>query len=184
MTMLFWIIFLSVAILGLTYRLVFSGRMYKRKTDRLIAENQALMDINSALEKSIAKHKTKTTNLAIAIENEQRRIASDLHDDTVQRMVAVRFRLEQFLYYPILERAKGEVKEIRKEIDNSIETLRFLIKGLIQPRFELQPLSYLMAQLSEKIRSIHHVRIIEKSINPEQEFDIQPTVKQHLYYII
>jgi signal transduction histidine kinase len=49
---------------------------------------------------------------------ERKRIAADLHDDTIQRMVVVRFRLEQLLYYPIPKRAEAEVQSLHKELEH------------------------------------------------------------------
>lgn len=140
--------------------------------------------ISDEIESQKQQLKSDQYNRDVAIENEGKRIASDLHDDTVQRMVAVRFRLEQILYFAIPERAEIEIKGIRKEIDDIISTLRFLINGLTQPRFEIHPFSYIITQLAKTIGAMHHVKVVEKSIYQEQEFEIQPAVKQQLYYMV
>ncbi len=123
-------------------------------------------------------------NTDVAIESEGKRIAHELHDDTVQRMVAVRFRLEQILYFKIPGRAEIEVKAIRKEIDDIIATLRFLVRGLKQPRFEIHPLSILIGQIAGSLGAMHHLTIKMETIHPEKEFEVQPAVKENLYYMV
>ncbi|MBK7649574.1 MAG: hypothetical protein IPJ20_00935 [Flammeovirgaceae bacterium] len=107
-----------------------------------------------------------------------------MHDDTVQRLVAVRFRLEQLLHYPITTEAEKEVNNIRQELDDTMATLRFLIKGLTQPRFDQHPLSSLIEQLTARLSAMHHLTISFRVTNREQEFFIPPEVKQDLYYLV
>jgi signal transduction histidine kinase len=118
------------------------------------------------------------------VEVERKRIANELHDDTVQRMVAVRLRLEQILYYPIHEGVAKEVSGLRKELDEIVVALRFLINDLTQPRFEQRPFSYLIGELVGTLGAMHHVKLIVKSSQPDQEFDMEPHVKQELYYLV
>lgn len=119
-----------------------------------------------------------------AVQGERKRIATELHDDTVQRMVAVRLRLEQILYYPIPDGVTKEVNGLRKELDTIVAALRFLINNLTQPRFEQRPFSYLIDELAGKLGAMHHVKLIVKSTQPEQEFNLEPDVKQELYYLV
>lgn len=121
---------------------------------------------------------------ALAVEKEQRRIADELHDDTVQRMVAVRFRLEQILYFPVHQKVEKEVNDLRNEIETIIAALRFLIKGLTQPRFEQHSFSYLIQELVNKLSSMHHQTISLEVINPELESSFSPQVKQELFYLV
>lgn len=119
-----------------------------------------------------------------AVEAERKRIASELHDDTVQRMVAVRLRLEQILYYPIHEGVAMEVNGLRKELDRIVAALRFLISNITQPQFEQHTFSYLINELAGALGAMHHVKLIVKSTQPEQEFNIDAQVKQELYYLV
>lgn len=119
-----------------------------------------------------------------AVEAERKRIAGELHDDTVQRMVAVRLRLEQILYFPVHEGVTKEVIGLRKELDQIVAALRFLINDLTQPRFEQQPFSSLINELAGTLGAMHHVKLMVKSTQPEQEFKIDAHVKQELYYLV
>jgi signal transduction histidine kinase len=119
-----------------------------------------------------------------AIEKEQRRIANELHDDTVQRMIAVRFRLEQILYYPVHKCVEVQVEGLRKELETIIADLRFLINGFIQPRYELHPLSYLVNELVVKLSAMHHQKISFKVVNPELEVRLTAEEKKELYFLV
>jgi signal transduction histidine kinase len=119
-----------------------------------------------------------------AVQAERKRIANELHDDTVQRMVAVRLRLEQILYYPIHDGVTLEVNGLRKELDKIVAALRFLINDLTQPRFEQRPFSYLIDELAGTLGAMHHVKLIVKSTRPDLEFSLAPQVKQELYYLV
>lgn len=119
-----------------------------------------------------------------AVEAERKRIAGELHDDTVQRMVAVRLRLEQILYFPVHEGVTKEVTGLRKELDQIVAALRFLINDLTQPRFEQQPFSSLINELAGTLGAMHHVKLIVKSTQPELEFGLAAHVKKELYYLV
>jgi signal transduction histidine kinase len=107
-----------------------------------------------------------------AVEAERKRIANELHDDTVQRMIAVRLRLEQILYYPIHDGVTKEVNGLRKELDKIVATLRFLINDLTQPQFEQRTLSYLIGELANTLGAMHHVKLMIKTSRPYKEFSI------------
>lgn len=46
-----------------------------------------------------------------SVKAERKRIATDLHDDVIQRMVVLRIQLEQLLYYPIPDRAYKKISQ-------------------------------------------------------------------------
>lgn len=120
----------------------------------------------------------------LIIAHEQKRIAHELHDDTVQRIVAARFKLEQILYSNSPERVEKQVDQLRQELDDIVGTLRFLINGLTQPRFEKLPFSVLAKTLTDSLSAMHHLKITYKSVDDSFEFDIPATVKHDLYYIM
>lgn len=154
-----------VAILGLCVGFVFGKSVTKRRK------------IKEGLDLS----RSEIENL---FEQERKQIANGLHDDTVQRMVAVRFRLEQVLYSNSPERIGNEIDSLRNEIEDIISALRFLIKGLIQPRFHRTTFSVLIRSLVESLNAIHHLTVVLEVEDEDQEFDLLPDVKQNLYYII
>ncbi|HPW63233.1 MAG TPA: hypothetical protein PLJ13_13130, partial [Cyclobacteriaceae bacterium] len=105
-------------------------------------------------------------------------------DDTVQRMIVVRFRLEQILYYPVPKGVETEVEGLRYELESIVAALRFLIKGLTQPRFEQHRFSYLVKELADKLSAMHHQKISLEIINPDQETNLTPEIKQELFYLV
>lgn len=179
-----WLIVLSATGAILVIRF-----LHKKTITRLLKENQELAESNS-LNKNLlkqAQEQNDTDQLYrdyLTIEKEQKRLASELHDDTVQRLVAVRFQLEQLLHFPVTAEAEKEVVKIRQELDDSMATLRFLIKGLTQPRFDRHPFSYLIKQLTDNLIAMHHLSVSLHVTNPEKEFFIPPVVKQDLFYLV
>lgn len=144
-------------------------------------------DLVEALERSKrmeAELQQQLKSNTVLLKAERKRIAADLHDDIIQRMVVVRLRLEQLSYYPIPERAEKEVLLLHRELENIMADIRYLIDDLVQPKFETQSFSTLIRGLVARLSRIIH-RKVEFKVQPEQdEFYIQPHIKRELYYII
>jgi signal transduction histidine kinase len=70
--------------------------------------------------------------LVTAQEEERRRVAADIHDDTIQTMVALGLRVE-------LARRKAADPELRAELDRTLETVRAATRGLRELLFRLHP---------------------------------------------
>jgi signal transduction histidine kinase len=189
MTTSYWILLLVASILSFAFGAYLISRQLQKRISDLIKENRPLKE-KLTISENLYKEEIKKNSEeqlyrdALAIEKEQRRIADELHDDTVQRMVAVRFRLEQILYFPVHQKVEKEVNDLRNEIETIIAALRFLIKGLTQPRFEQHSFSYLIQELVNKLSSMHHQTISLEVINPELESSFSPQVKQELYYLV
>ena len=82
------------------------------------------------------------SNLQAALERERQRIARDIHDDVVQRIVHVLHKLE--LIQRLLERqqnqlAQDEVQQAYAQIEIGLERLRLLITSLLPPELEDHP---------------------------------------------
>lgn len=166
------------------------SRRLQKRISNLVQENIPLQEKVTISENLYKEEVRKNRNEQLyretrsLLKKEQRRIADELHDDTVQRMVAVRFRLEQILYFPVHQKVEKEVNDLRNEIETIIAALRFLIKGLTQPRFEQHSFSYLIQELVNKLSSMHHQTISLEVINPELESSFSPQVKQELFYLV
>lgn len=182
-----WIVVLLIVIL--IFPISFYVRNLHKRFNKLVAENRDSQELISNM-KDLLQRKSQRSDAdrgyweAVAVEREQRRLATELHDDTVQRMVAVRFKLEQLLDYPNHPRVSQEVEDLRREIDQIIATLRFLINNQIQPRFQQHSLEYLVKELAEKLGTLHHQEIKLETVSPERAFTIEPPVKQELYYMV
>ncbi len=70
--------------------------------------------------------------LVTAQEEERRRVAADIHDDTIQTMVALGLRIE-------LARRKASDPDLRDELDRTLETVRTATRGLRELLFRLHP---------------------------------------------
>jgi len=176
------IVFLFMIVLSFAGGYIFKMILLRTNNHKLLVSGNKGIEKELRTEEEIDQ--VRLDLIDQAVEAERKRIANELHDDTVQRMVAVRLRLEQILYYPIHDGVTIEVKGLRKELDKIVAALRFLINGLTQPRFEQRSLSYLIGELANTLGAMHHVKVSIKSTNPEQEFLIPPYVKQELYYLV
>jgi len=167
--------------------LSFAGGYFLKK---ILLQKQSRKQIESdteRIEKEHNRQKIDQVRLDVidqAVEAERKKIATELHDDTVQRMVAVRLRLEQILYYPSHEGVTKEVNGLRRELDKIVAALRFLINNITQPRFEQRPFSYLIGELADTLGAMHHVKLLVKTSRPDQEFSMPPHVKQELYHLV
>jgi len=115
---------------------------------------------------------------------ERKQIAFGLHDDTVQRMMAVRLRLEEIPLVSNAASVEQEVNGLRQEINHIISALRYLVEGLTQPRFQQISFSALIKMLVESLRNIRHLSISFELENEDKEFELKAEVKENLYYIV
>ncbi|MBX2968734.1 MAG: hypothetical protein KF803_05140 [Cyclobacteriaceae bacterium] len=115
---------------------------------------------------------------------ERKRIAADLHDDIIQRMVVVRFRLEQLLYFVLPKRAESEVQSLHKELEHIMADIRYLIDDLVHPKFESQTFTELVKGMAERLSRVLHRKVKFELQHEEQEFHIAPSIKRELYYIV
>ncbi|MBX2915193.1 MAG: hypothetical protein KF856_07990 [Cyclobacteriaceae bacterium] len=104
----------------------------------------------------------------ILLEEERTRIARDLHDDTIQRIIATRLRLINAAYNEKPSPLKEEINIATKELESIMYALRFLIENKMQPRFEMQPFILLLDELVKKYYQIwQRKKVITKIINKE-----------------
>lgn len=115
---------------------------------------------------------------------ERKRIAADLHDDIIQRMVVVRFRLEQLLYFLLPKRAEDEVQSLHKDLEHIMADIRYLIDDLVHPKFESQTFTELINGMAERLSRVLHRKVKFELQHEEQEFHIAPSIKRELYYIV
>ncbi len=98
--------------------------------------------------------------LVTAQEEERRRVAADIHDDTIQTMVALGLRIE-------LARRKATDPALLAELDRSLETVRAATLGLRQLLFRLHPAVLDRDGLQAALRAeVEHLR--ESAAGPEE----------------
>lgn len=118
------------------------------------------------------------------LEKERQRIAYELHDDTVQRMVAVRLRLEQFSYHLNKPELLEELNLLSEEINQIIKSIRFLIWGVAMPEFSTKTLTSLLRELFKKLEKILHLDVAFTCSNENLEFSMTPETKQAIYRMV
>jgi len=118
------------------------------------------------------------------VEKERQRIAYELHDDTVQRMSAVRLRMEQFSYRLSKPELVEEVDVLREEMNQIIKSLRLLIWGITLPEFTDKSLTSLLRELVKKLERIIHLDVSFVCHDEALEFFMTPGTKQSIYRMV
>lgn len=95
--------------------------------------NDKLVQKVGELETANGERRKLLNQLLTAHEEERERIAGDLHDDSIQAMVALRMRLETLAARVTQPGVAGELNGLKEDAVTAVERLRRLL-------FELQPL--------------------------------------------
>ncbi len=99
---------------------------------RVAEQTQELRATVTELQDANGHRQRLLSHLVRAQEEERQRIAGDVHDDPVQRVVAVSMRLQ------LLRRSVTE-PEVREELEQSLQSVQTCIRSMRQLLFELRP---------------------------------------------
>jgi PAS domain S-box-containing protein len=102
-------------------------------TEQKQAEEQLQWSLD-VLRRTVQQRRELSRRLESAQEEERRRIASDIHDDSIQVMSAVDMRLQMLARRGPGEDTADELRDVQQIVQASIERLRNLL-------FELRPLA-------------------------------------------
>src|SRR5882724_4453925 len=102
-------------------------------------------EMEKEVESIINKRENQYLELTDVIKNERERIAHELHDDIVQRLVAIRLRLEQLHYYVLQPVVEKEINQLNAEIGYAMRDLRYVIRNLVQPHVENSDFNQLLS---------------------------------------
>lgn len=119
------------------------------------------------------------------LRDERLRIAQELHDDTVQRIIMVRFRLINAMHNepttPAKEQANLAIKELQKVVDD----LRYLIDNNVKPEFEINKLAVVLKALADEYTKVWlNKRVVVSIENENHQFELAPEVINELYYMV
>lgn len=123
------------------------------------------------------------TEIEFAVDQERMRIKNALHDDTVQRLIAIKIRLESLFAAPkMITEEQGEI--ILVELERTIISLRFLIANLINEEYEQKTLSELLHSLESRFERFLHMRVLVHEVNQNLTFELNPKQKSELMLIV
>ncbi|HUG89092.1 MAG TPA: PAS domain S-box protein [Actinomycetota bacterium] len=149
----------------------------RRETQRQLEENLAL------LHRTDRERSKLLSQIASAQEEERKRIAADIHDDSIQVMTAAGMRLG------ILRRRLHDEKQI-EALDAVEATVKRSIRRLRRLMFELQPPALERAGLSAAIHAYLEAPLSEDGAGPEYhitdrlEREPPPDARALLYRIV
>jgi PAS domain S-box-containing protein len=123
-----------------------------------------------------------------AHEEERKRIARELHDDTIQTLVALSRRLDSVISRQRKARAKtvDSLEDVREEIDESLVRIRLFIQYLRPPILEYLGLVPALRELAEQMQQEAGIRISMEStqekysLNAEQQLLVYRIVQEAL----
>lgn len=124
-----------------------------------------------------------TPESELAINKERQRIAFELHDDTVQRIAAVRLRMEEFSYRINKPEQLEVLAALGEELNQIMKSLRYVINDLSPPAFETGSFSSLMKRLTTGLNRVTET-VKFKIENEHLEFFLPPPIKKQLYRLV
>jgi len=105
------------------------------------------------LRETMEARRLLASRLVTAQEEERRRVAADIHDDTVQRMVAVGIRLELLARRLTDPDQRTEMDRLRATVAETLSGLRHLLFDLLPPALEREGLEATLRQHLERMQA-------------------------------
>jgi PAS domain S-box-containing protein len=116
-------------------------------TDRKLAEKQL------ARSQEVAERRRLVAHLVQAQEEERRKIAADIHDDSIQAMTAASLRLQQLRKHLTTEQQQEVITRLDEAVRESITRLRRLMFDLRPPTLDRTGVGPAVRELLERIRA-------------------------------
>jgi len=112
--------------------IVVSERRYRKLVDRAVTVETQRGEAHEALNKAAEERRELLRHLVRAKEEERRRVASDIHDDSVQLMTSVAINLEREARNATDPRRKSVLRELEEVTRAAVGRLRGMV-------FDLRP---------------------------------------------
>ena len=116
-------------------------------TDRKLAEK------NLARSQEVAERRRLVAHLVQAQEEERRKIAADIHDESIQAMTAASLRLQQLRKHITTEQQQEVIARLDEAVRESITRLRRLMFDLRPPTLDRTGLGPAIRELLDRIRA-------------------------------
>jgi signal transduction histidine kinase len=119
--------------------------------------------------------------ISAGVENERRSLARELHDETIQAMIAMNQRIQMILRdFP--ETQTGALSDLQTLVQQSITNLRRMIRGLRPIYLEDLGLVASLDMLVHEIEQSSNIPIQFISLGPEQR--LEPQIEMALYRMV
>ncbi len=162
------------------------GRFYGRNSNNQKNIKDVLENRQHSVSPTLFKEpirKNTEHEVAEAVESERLRIKLALHDDTVQRIVAVKLKVESLLLVPSLIK-QDQVEIVLSDFESTVISLHYLIANLVDERFEQKTISELINELKSRFSRFLMIRVLVYENNPENTFALSTLQKIELFYIV
>lgn len=137
-----------------------------------------------AIQPATPKQEPAPDSIKVALEAERLRIKHALHDDTIQRLTAIKLKFEFFLV------AQSETTSllygdiIRDDLERTINSLRFFIEDIEDEDIAEKTLIKLLREFESKFFHFYFMRVFVYENNAEFTFPLTTKEKTELLYIL
>lgn len=174
-----------------TARRVQSGDVAARAPDSPLADRQIdrLTTTFNAMLESLATYRQRLREVAAralnAAEEERKRVARELHDDTAQRLAALLIRLRLVRGMKDIEQRNRVLEEVRREITETLEGVRHFAHGLRPPALDELGLVPAIQSFARTLTRSSGLPISVTAELPEREgMLLRPEAELALYRIV
>ncbi len=118
-----------------------------------------------------------------AIEDERTRIKLLLHDDTVQRLMAIRLRMDG-LVFGDAQSLRQKTDLLRDDLGRTIRSLRFIITNIMDEEYEDTTISELLQKIKNRFDGFLLMQIKLTESGSEHTFELTPKEKHEIMLIV
>ncbi|MFM8913556.1 MAG: sensor histidine kinase, partial [Flammeovirgaceae bacterium] len=139
----------------------------------VVKKTQAQIKINAEL---------NANDVKLAVDTERTRIKNMLHDDTVQRLVAIKIRLESLMLAPSFSIEKGNV--LLSDLERTVTSLRFIIANMVDEEYHQKTFSELLHSFEKRFERFLLMRVMLTEKGAEHTFGLTPKEKNEIILIV
>jgi signal transduction histidine kinase len=130
------------------------------------------------------KREPALDSIKIALEAERLRIKHALHDDTIQRLTAIKLKFEFFLVAPHEAAVRLYGDMIRDDLERTINSLRYFIEDMEDEDTAERTLITLLREFEAKFLHFYFMRVFVYENNVENTFPLTTKENTELLFIL